>query len=145
MEPVTLERAVEVVRSLTPAEQRQLLQLMDSWQKPQSAAAMPEQERRFTAHLLAKGMITHIPDRYQEGYIAEDESARHPPIVLEGEPLSETIIRDAADGGLFSGNERVSEAPRAGDRNRLGAGTGEYPEQCSCMSRRLPEWKRLRR
>ena len=30
MEPVTLERAVELVRALTPAEQ-QLRKLMDSW------------------------------------------------------------------------------------------------------------------
>ena len=94
MEQITLERAVEVVRALTPAEQQQLRKLMDSWQEPQPVVAMPEQERRFAAHLLAKGMITHVPERYQEGYVAEDEDARHPPIVLDGEPLSETIIRE---------------------------------------------------
>ena len=94
MEPVTLERAVEVVRALTPAEQQQLRKLMDSWQTPQPGETSREQERRFAEHLLAKGMITHIPERYQEGYVAEDEDARHPPIVLDGEPLSETIIRE---------------------------------------------------
>ena len=92
MEQVTLERAVEVVRALTPAEHGQLRQLMDSWQP--LAETSREQERRLAEHLLAKGMITHIPERHQEGYVAEDEGARHPPVVLDGEPLSETIIRE---------------------------------------------------
>ena len=94
MESVTLERAVEVVRALTPAEQQQLRKLMDSWQTPQLGETSREQERRFAEHLLAKGMITHIPERCQAGYVPKDEDARHPPIVLDGEPLSETIIRE---------------------------------------------------
>ena len=94
MEQVTLERAVAVVRALTLSEQRQLRRLMDSWQEPTPVETSAEQERRFAEHLLAKGVITHIPERYQEGYVPEDEDARHPPITLKGEPLSETIIRE---------------------------------------------------
>lgn len=88
MEPVTLERAVEVVRALTPAEQQQLRKLMDSWQTPQPGETSREQERRFAEHLLAKGMITHIPEGYPEGYV--EPSA----IVISGEPVSETILRE---------------------------------------------------
>lgn len=94
LEETTLERAVEVVRALAPAEQQQLRQMMNSWQTQPPVETSREQERRFAEHLLAKGMITHIPERYQEGYVAEDEDARHPPIVLDGEPLSETVIRE---------------------------------------------------
>ena len=91
MEPITLDRAVEVVRALNPSEQQQLRRLMDSWQIPQTSLA---KEREFAEHLLAKGLITHIPEGYPASYSAEDEDARHPPIVLDGEPLSETIIRE---------------------------------------------------
>ncbi len=94
LEQMTLERAVEVVRALTPDEQQQLRRMMDLWQTPQPVETSREQERRFAEHLLAKGMITHIPERYQEGYVPKDEDARHSPIVIQGEPLSETIIRE---------------------------------------------------
>ncbi|MGI4791560.1 MAG: hypothetical protein ACRYFS_22280 [Janthinobacterium lividum] len=93
MENVTLDRAVEVVRALTPEEQSQLRAMMDSWQTPMAAEAALEQERKFAEHLLAKGMITHIPERSQEGYAADDYQ-RNLPITVQGEPLSETIIRE---------------------------------------------------
>ena len=86
MEIITLERAVEVVRALTPAEQQQLRQLMDTWQTP--AQTTPAQERLFAQHLLDIGMIDHLPEGYLEGYVPPA------PIVLQGEPLSETVIRE---------------------------------------------------
>ena len=94
MENVTLDSAVEVVRALRPEEQQQLRRLMDSWQAPSSAEATPEQERAFLAHLLAKGIIASIPGRYREDYISEDDYERHPPITVQGEPVSETVIRE---------------------------------------------------
>lgn len=39
--------------------------------------------------LLAAGLITRLPDRAQDIDDAED-----PPIVIKGEPLSETILRE---------------------------------------------------
>ena len=93
MENVTLERAVEVVRALRPDEQQQLRRLMDSWQTPLSTA-IPAQERAFLETLLLKGIIASIPVRYQEGYDPEEDVARHPPIVVQGEPVSETVIRE---------------------------------------------------
>ena len=88
MENATLDRAVEVVRALRPEEQQQLRQLMDSWPTPQSAETTIERERRFAEHLLAIGMIDHIPEGYPDGY------ADPPPIAVYGEPVSETIIRE---------------------------------------------------
>ena len=88
MEPVTLERAVEVVQALTPAEQQQLRQLMDSWQTPQPVETTAEQQRRLAEALLAKGLLTHIPEGYPEGYVEP------PPIVVSGEPVSETLLRE---------------------------------------------------
>lgn len=90
MEPTTLDRAVEAVRALTLKEQQQLRRLMDSWQEPQPVETSPsrEQERKFAEYLLAKGIITHIPTGYPEGYVEP------PPIVVSGEPVSETIIQE---------------------------------------------------
>ena len=89
MEQMTLERAVEVVRALTPAEQRQLRQLMDSWQPSQPGETLAEQQRLAEA-LLAKGLLTHIPqDAYTEA--ARD---RHEPIQVAGRPVSETLLED---------------------------------------------------
>jgi len=88
MENLTLERAVEVVRALQPEEQQQLRRLMDSWQTPQPAEPTPEQERQFAEHLLAIGMLDHLPEGYPDGYVEP------PPIIVHGEPVSETIIQE---------------------------------------------------
>ena len=90
MEQITLERAVEVVRALTQDEQRQLRQLMDSWQPSQPVEATAEQQRRLAERLLAKGLLTHIP---QDAYT---EAARdwHEPIQVAGRPVSETLLED---------------------------------------------------
>lgn len=48
------------------------------------------QEDEFERDLLAKGVITHIPARDEP----DDEFDEYEPIEVEGEPLSETIIRE---------------------------------------------------
>ena len=48
------------------------------------------QEDKFERSLLAKGIINHIPSRDE----SDDEFDRFEPIQVEGEPLSETIIRE---------------------------------------------------
>ena len=89
LEPITLERAVEVVRALTPAEQQQLRKLMDSWPAAPRETTK-EQQRRLAEALLAKGLLTHIPqDAYTEA--AKD---RHEPIQVAGRPVSETLLED---------------------------------------------------
>jgi hypothetical protein len=88
MENVTLDRAVEAARALRPEEQLQLRAMIDSWQTEVPLETTLEQERRFAEHLLAIGMIDHIPEGYPDGYVDP------PPIVVHGEPVSETIIRE---------------------------------------------------
>ncbi len=92
MENATLDRAAEIARALGPEEQLQLRAMIDSWQTETPTKALtettPEQERRFAEHLLAIGMIDHIPEGHPEGYVSPL------PIVVQGEPVSETIIRE---------------------------------------------------
>jgi hypothetical protein len=47
-------------------------------------------EDEFERHLLAKGVISHIPKREE----TDEEFDTFEPIVVEDEPLSETIIRE---------------------------------------------------
>ena len=46
-------------------------------------------QRLLAERMLADGLIDHIPQRD-----AEDDYQRHPPIIVQGEPVSETIIRE---------------------------------------------------
>ena len=87
MENVTLDRAAEIVKALTPEEQPQLRAMIDSWQTESPTKTPPEQERRFAEHLLAQGILSHLPTGER----------LHPdpePIIVQGEPVSETIIRE---------------------------------------------------
>jgi len=92
MENITLDRAAEIAKALRPEEQLQLRAMIDSWQTETPAEMLvkttPEQERQFAEHLLAIGMIDYIPEGHPEGYVPP------PPIVVQGEPVSETIIRE---------------------------------------------------
>ncbi len=98
MENVTLDRAAEIVKALTPQEQLQLRAMIDSWQvetpTETPAETTPEQQRRLAEHLFAEGMIENLPARYREGYDPEDGADRHPPIVVRGRPVSETLLED---------------------------------------------------
>jgi len=87
MENVTLDRAVEAARALRPEEQLQLRAMIDSWQAPAPAETTPEQERQFAEHLLAQGILSHIPTG--ERLYPDPE-----PIIVQGESVSETIIRE---------------------------------------------------
>lgn len=87
MENVTLNRAVEIVKALTPEEQSQLRAMIDSWQTETPAEATLEQERRFAEHLLAQGILSHLP-------MGERLHPDPEPIIVQGEPVSETIIRE---------------------------------------------------
>ena len=88
MAEVTLERVTEQARVLTPEEQQQLRALLDSWLTPPTAHDLKQRERQFAEHLLEIGMLDHIPEGYPADYIPP------PPIIVTGEPVSETIIRE---------------------------------------------------
>ena len=94
MEQITLERAVEVVRALTQDEQRQLRQLMDSWQPSQPVEATAEQQRHLAEALLKEGLIDCLPAHYEAGYDSRNGSDHHPPVSVKGRPVSETLLED---------------------------------------------------
>lgn len=59
------------------------------WDQLESTAAGPMTEDEFKRHLLASGLMTSLPT-------PADPGTRPPsqPVAIEGEPLSETIIRE---------------------------------------------------
>ncbi|MDR3639559.1 MAG: hypothetical protein P4L84_37505 [Isosphaeraceae bacterium] len=69
------------------AEAVRLLRERD--QSPASAVARPVTEEEFRRHLLKIGLMSQVPEGGDGAEDADDE-----PIVIEGEPLSETVIRE---------------------------------------------------
>ncbi|MGH9902871.1 MAG: hypothetical protein ACRD68_13770 [Pyrinomonadaceae bacterium] len=84
----TLEKILEGIKSLTPAEQARVRELLDSLQPSQKD---PPSREEYEKYLLAKGVISHIPTRTGK---RPEELKDFKPIEVEGEPLSETIIRE---------------------------------------------------
>jgi putative addiction module CopG family antidote len=70
------EAIAEAVRRLRRAE-------------PESAPHRPMTEDEFQQHLLASGLMTSPPTPADPG-----TRPSFPPVAIEGEPLSETIIRE---------------------------------------------------
>jgi hypothetical protein len=84
----TLEKILEEIKSLAPEEQAKVRELLDSLQT--SPTGTPSREE-YEKYLLAKGVISHIPTRTGK---RPEELRDFKPIEVEGEPLSETIIRE---------------------------------------------------
>jgi Arc/MetJ-type ribon-helix-helix transcriptional regulator len=63
--------------------------LLDRLKPPSAAGAMPMSEAAFKRHLLDSGLMSSLP--------TPADPATRPafqPVAIEGEPLSETIIRE---------------------------------------------------
>lgn len=80
-----VERLIQEARALPPAELRKLIETLSRDVQPQPTIS----EEEFQAHLLEAGIISDLP---------KPLSARQPsgfqPIVVQGKPLSETIIEE---------------------------------------------------
>lgn len=87
MSSANLERVIEEVKALTPEEQRQVRDLIDSLL---ADSMSPSPEDLLNQRLLASGLITRIPPRI----ITSESHDRFSPIEVKGEPVSETIIRE---------------------------------------------------
>jgi hypothetical protein len=97
------------IKGLSPAQVRQLRQQLDKQltqpekparpasakrAKPPKAAAVkkkPLTRDEFNRRLMAAGLITRLPDPALD---IDDDDPEDQPIAIEGEPLSETIIRE---------------------------------------------------
>ena len=88
MEQATLEKVLEEVKSLAPAEQIKVRELLDEILPSKSN---PPSREEYEKYLLAKGVISHIPTRTGN---RSKELKNFKPIEVEGEPISETIIRE---------------------------------------------------
>ncbi len=87
MTTANLDRVFEEVKALTPGEQKQLREMLDSL----LASAAPQiTEEEFEQRLLEKGIISRIPPRIRDA----DFYANRKPIEVEGKPVSEIIIEE---------------------------------------------------
>ncbi len=83
------------IRKMTLNEAREIVEQLINYLREQEKAklAMEEIEARedeFERYLLAKGVISQIPTRDE----SDEEFDAFEPIAVEGESLSETIIRE---------------------------------------------------
>lgn len=82
-----LDRVFEEVKALTPGEQKQLREMLDSLLE---SAAPQITEEEFEQRLLEKGIISRIPPPITDLAPYRDRKL----IEVKGKPLSETIIEE---------------------------------------------------
>jgi hypothetical protein len=92
MAEAILERVMQDVKHMTSDEQQQLHTFLETLIFPSALAELSVEEREglFIQRLVARGLLTHLPARNS----MPDETRRHPPIIVQGEPVSETVIRE---------------------------------------------------
>ncbi len=87
MPTTDFERAVELVKALTAAEQRQLRDLLDEWLAPPQNQLT---EDELAQELLREGILDHVPPPITDLKPYQNRQ----PVDIQGEPLSETIIKE---------------------------------------------------
>ena len=87
MSNANLERVLEEVKALTPDEQRQVKNLIDSLLNDSSSISP---EDLLEQRLLEAGVIREIPKRIADSSNDDDFE----PVEVKGKPLSETIIEE---------------------------------------------------
>lgn len=83
-----LAKVIEEVKRLTGEERDALRRTLEQWPPEPAEPMMTEEE--FAEEMLRKGVFSSIPDR--KGRRRPREPLK--PIEIEGEPLSEQIIRE---------------------------------------------------
>ncbi len=110
MTPTDFNHLLSSIKGLSPAQARQLRQQLDRQLAPPKNPAPPAAARkakRGTAtprpakkpltideihqEMMARGLIIRLPDPALD---ADDDDPDDQPIAIEGEPLSETILRE---------------------------------------------------
>jgi hypothetical protein len=91
MSSTSLERVIEEVKALTPAEQQKVRELIDSLlETPAEALEALSLEDLLEQRLLERGVISEIPKRLRD----PEQYRDFKPVKVKGKPLSETIIED---------------------------------------------------
>lgn len=86
-----VERVIQTIQQLSASEQNKVLQWLEE-NKPvikANVAGEENLEREILERLLAKGLLSEIVEP-----MTDDEDDEFEPIEIEGEPLSEMIIRE---------------------------------------------------
>jgi uncharacterized membrane protein len=87
---MTLEQIFEEVRALSPAEQEQLRAMLEE-AREEDEANLRERERAWRRQMEARGLLRSAgPQVAQAGRRMRDWQ----PIVVDGKPISETIIEE---------------------------------------------------
>ena len=81
---------IHEINRLPLAEQKQVLETLGENIKRIEMSEEERLEQLVLERLLAKGIISKIPPRWN----IDDEDDDFEPIEIEGEPLSETIMRE---------------------------------------------------
>jgi hypothetical protein len=76
------------IHKLPLAQQKELKDKLFEETEINGEAKSQMSEEEFLQQLYAEGFITHIPEKYT------DEDDDFEPVEIEGEPISETIIRE---------------------------------------------------
>lgn len=83
---MTPQEIVTEIQKLPPAQKKEIIDSISD-DLPNQNVQVTEEE--FLQILLADGIISEIPPR-----VFDEEEENFEPIEIEGEPLSETIIRE---------------------------------------------------
>lgn len=90
MSSANLEKIIADVKALTPDEQRQVRELIDSLLTTSEAAPELSPEDQLDQVLLEAGVISEIPPPITDFTPYQNRQ----PIEVKGKPLSEIIIED---------------------------------------------------
>lgn len=92
---MTATDVLSEIRKLTLDEAREVAERLANYLREHESEALAAgeteaREDEFERYLLVNGVVSHIPARDE----TDDEFDKFEPIEVEGEPLSETIIRE---------------------------------------------------
>jgi len=107
MTPTEFNHLLNQIQALPPDQMRQLRQQIDELAEPRKPPVRPPAKKakpakaaapkkpltrdEFHRRLLAEGRLASLPDPALD---IDDDDPDDQPIAIEGEPLSETIIRE---------------------------------------------------
>lgn len=89
MSSTSLERVIEELKALTPAEQQKVRELIDSMLAADTSATLSPEDL-LDQRLLEAGVIGEIPRRITDFTPYQNRK----PIEVKGKPVSETIIEE---------------------------------------------------
>jgi hypothetical protein len=87
MATTDFDRVVNLVKTWDEQEQLRLRDLLDSWL---GLPGPPPTEEELAAEMLREGILDHVPPPITDTTPWDNRK----PLDIEGEPLSETIIRE---------------------------------------------------